>query len=337
MKQLGHWALDTAAKRGATYCDARIVNDHQRALATKNGKIGHAADSESLGIGVRVLVNKAWGFASTDDLSRESVEATAARAVEIARASSRVQQHPIQLAPEKATVAEWSTPCRIDPFTTSVEQNLALLMACDKEMRTVPGVTLAEAQMTLRRYEQWFYSSEGSDIHQTRFITGVGYDAFAFAGTEIQKRSFPNSFGGQYQNKGYELIDELRLVENAKRIGEEAVALHQAPQCPEGKFTIILGSSQLGLQIHESVGHPIELDRVLGMEANFAGTSFLTIDKLRTLKYGSELVNVVADARQEHGPGLGTFAFDDEGVPAQCTPIISNGLFTGYLKARATL
>src|SRR5438067_13576082 len=115
MKQLAHWALDTAAKRGATYCDARIVNDRQRALATKNCKIGHAADSESLGIGVRVLVNKAWGFASTDDLSRESVEATAARAVEIARASSRVQQHPIQLAPKKATVAEWSTPCRIDP------------------------------------------------------------------------------------------------------------------------------------------------------------------------------------------------------------------------------
>src|SRR5256885_1719505 len=116
MKQLAHWALDTAAKRGATYCDARIVNDRQRALATKNGKIGHAADSESLGIGIRVLVNKAWGFASTDDLSRRSVEATAARAVEIGRASSRVQQHPIELAPEKAATLDWTTPCKIDPF-----------------------------------------------------------------------------------------------------------------------------------------------------------------------------------------------------------------------------
>jgi len=128
----------------------------------------------------------------------------------------------------------------------------------------------------------------------------------------------------------------LQLVENARRIGEEAVALHRADQCPEGKFTIILDSSQLALQVHESVGHPIELDRVLGMEANFAGMSFLTLDKLRQLRYGSELVNVVADATEAHGPGLGTFAFDDEGVQAQCTPIIQNGLFTGYLTSRDT-
>src|ERR1041385_7825568 len=150
------------------------------------------------------------------------------------------------------------------------------------------------------------------------------------------KRSYPTSFGGQWQDKGYELIHELKLVENARRIAEESVGLHQADQCPEGKFDIILDSSQLGLQIHESVGHPIELERVLGMEANFAGTSFLTLDKLRTLRYGSDIVNVVADATEQHGPGLGTFAYDDEGVPAQCTPIITNGLFTGYLSSRET-
>src|SRR6201981_3156117 len=203
MKQAAYWALDTAYKLGASYCDARICSDRQRALATKNGKIGHAADSESLGIGIRALVNRAWGFASTDDLSRESVEATAARAWEIARASTRVQEHPIELAPEKPVTIEWTNPYKIDPFSTSVEQNLSLLMACDKELRSVRGVTLAEAQMTLRRHEQWFYSSEGADIHQTRYVTGVGYDAYAFAGTEIQKRSYPNSSGGQYQNKGY--------------------------------------------------------------------------------------------------------------------------------------
>src|SRR5204863_6378232 len=196
--------------------------------------------------------------------------------------------------------------------------------------------TLAESNLHFGRYEQWFHNTEGSDIHQTRFITGAGFAAFSFQGTEIQKRSYPNSFGGQYQNKGYELIDELKLVENARRIGEQAVALHQAERCPEGKMTLVLDSSQLGLQIHESIGHPIELDRVLGMEANFAGTSFLTLDKLRNLRYGTELVNVVADARPEHGPGLGSFAFDDEGVPAQCTPIITNGLFTGYLSSRET-
>jgi TldD protein len=190
--------------------------------------------------------------------------------------------------------------------------------------------------MNFRREEQWFVSSEGANIHQTKYTTGVGYAAYAFAGSEIQKRSYPNSYGGQWQNKGYELIGQLKLLENARRVGEEAVALLKAEQCPEGAFDVILDGSQLGLQIHESVGHPIELDRVLGMEANFAGTSFLTLDKLRTLRYGSDLVNVVADARQEHGPGLGTFGFDEEGVPAQCTPIITNGLFTGYLSSRET-
>jgi TldD protein len=336
MKDVASWALNVAAVRGTSYADARIVDDRSRALSTKNGRVGSVSDSESLGIGVRVIADGAWGFASSDNLSRAAVEATTARAVEIAKASARVKQSDVQLAPEKPAMGEWTTPHKIDPFTISVEQNLALLLKIDCELRSVPGVTLAEANMNFRRDESWFISSEGANIHQTKYTTGAGYTAFAFAGSEIQKRSYPTSFGGQWQNKGYELIDELKLVENARRIGEETVALLKADHCPEGDFTIILESAQLGLQIHESIGHPIELDRVLGMEANFAGTSFLTIDKLRNLRYGSDLVNVVADARPEHGPGLGTFAFDDEGVPAQCTPIISGGLFTGYLSSRET-
>jgi TldD protein len=242
----------------------------------------------------------------------------------------------VRLASEKPANADWATPIEIDPFNTSIEQNLDLLLKIDSELRAVSGITLAEANMNFQREESWFGSSEGANIHQTKYSTGTGYTAYAFAGTEIQKRSYPNSFGGQWQNKGYELIDEWKLVENARRIAEETVALHKADQCPEGVYTIILDSSQLGLQIHESIGHPIELDRVLGMEANFAGTSFLTLDKLKTLRYGSDLVNAVADATPAHGPGLGTFAFDDEGVPAQCVPIITNGLFTGYLSSRET-
>jgi TldD protein len=336
MKDIASWALNTAEVRGATYCDLRIVDERARSLSTKNGKVGHASDAESLGIGIRVIADGAWGFAASEDLRRESVDATAARAVDIARASARVKQYDLRLAPEQAYVDDWTTPFQMDPFTVSVEQNIDLLLAVDRKLRSVEGVTLAEGWLSFRRCEQWFYSSIGSDIHQTKYVTGCGYAAYSFANNEIQKRSYPNSFGGQYQNKGYELIDEWKLVENARRIGEEAVALHKAAQCPEGRFTIILDSSQLGLQIHESVGHPIELDRVLGMEANFAGTSFLTTDKLRTLRYGSNLVNVVADATLDHGPGLGTFKYDDEGVPAQLTPIITNGLFTGYLSSRET-
>jgi TldD protein len=336
MKEQGGWALDMAKSRGATYAEARIVDERQRALSTKNGKIGHASYSESLGIGIRVMMDGAWGFASTEDLGRSAVEACAARAVEIARASARVKQHDVVMAPEKAYTADWAAPYRTDPFSTSVEQNIALLTKVDEELMAVKGITLSETNLNFRRHEQWFYSTLGSDIHQVRMITGAGFACHSFQGSEIQKRSYPNSFGGQYQNRGYELVEELKLVENARRIGEECVALHKADQCPELRGTIILDSSQLGLQIHESIGHPIELDRVLGMEANFAGMSFLTLEKLRTLKYGSDIVNVVADATEAHGPGLGTFAFDDEGVPAQCTPIISHGLFTGYLSSRET-
>jgi TldD protein len=336
MRHLASLALDTAKLRGASHAEARIVDERQRAVATKNGRIGSASDSESLGIGIRVIADGGFGFAATDDLTREGVQSCAARAVEIAKASARVKSQELRLVPEPPHVAEWASPCKIDPFSIPIEKNLDLLFAIDAEMRKVKGVTVAETSMNFRRYEQWFSSSEGSEIHQTFMTTGAGYAAHAFAGTEIQKRSYPNSYGGQYQNKGYELIEELQLLDHAGSIGEQAVALHSADQCPQGKFDVILASDQLSLQIHESIGHPIELDRVLGMEANFAGTSFLTLDKLRALKYGSDIVNVVADATESHGPGLGTFAYDDEGVAAQCTPIITSGLFTGYLTSRDT-
>jgi TldD protein len=336
MKQIAEWALDAAGRGGASYVDARVVDERNRLLATKNGKVGHASNSESLGIGIRVLANGSWGFASSGDVSRESVLATAARAVAIARASARVKHEAVRLAPEAPVNDEWTTPIRVDPFSTSIAENLEVLLNIDRELLALAGITLTETSMHFRRYDQWFVSSEGAGIHETRYSSGAGFAAYSFEGSEIQKRSYPNSFGGQYQNKGYELIDELQLVENARRIGEQAVALHRADRCPEGISTLVLDSSQLGLQIHESVGHPIELDRVLGMEANYAGTSFLTTEKLRRLRYGSELVNVVADARPEHGPGLGSFAYDDEGVRAQCTPIITHGLFTGYLSSRET-
>jgi TldD protein len=203
-------------------------------------------------------------------------------------------------------------------------------------LRRHPGVSLAEASMQFERRRQVFASTLGSLIDQTRCLTGAGFAALSYKDGEIQRRSYPNSFGGQYQLKGYELVEELRLLENAPRVAEEAVALHSADQCPEGEFDLILDSSQLGLQIHESIGHPIELDRVLGSEANYAGMSFLTLDQLGRLRYGSEIVNVVCDARLEHGPGLGTFAFDDEGVPAQATDIIRGGRFVGYMTSRET-
>src|SRR5271166_32210 len=230
MKTAAHQALDAATVRGVTYADTRVVAIRNRSLTTKNGRVGSASDSESLGIGVRVIADGAWGFAASADLSRAAVEATAARAVEIARASARVKREDVRLAPEKAVTAEWATPYQVDPFTISTEQNLDLLMKIDAELRSVAGITLAEANLNFNREEQWFVSSEGSDIHQTKLSCGAGYAAYAFAGNEIQKRSYPNSYGGQWQNKGYELIEELQLVQNARRMAEEAVALHKADQ-----------------------------------------------------------------------------------------------------------
>jgi TldD protein len=334
MQQWAEWGIETAVRRGASYADARVMDIRQRDITTKNEEVGTLVEAETLGIGIRVIVNGSWGFASTDRLTRDGVQACAAQAVAIAKASSLAKREDVGLAPENAYVDTWQNPFLKDPFRIPVERQIDLLLKANEEMLRVKGVTLAEGSMSFKRIDQLFVSSIGSSIHQIKMHSGAGIVATSFAGSEIQKRSYPNSFGGQHALQGYELVESLDLVANAQRTGEEAVELHSAVQCPEGTSTIILGGSQLGLQIHESIGHPIELDRVLGQEANFAGMSFLTTEKLRKLKYGSDIVNVVADARLEHGPGLGTFAYDDEGVPAQCTPIITDGLFTGYLSSR---
>ena len=329
-------ALDTARLRGATYADVRMMHLRQRDLTTKNGQVGTLAQSESIGMGIRVLASGAWGFAATDRLTREGVSACAAQAVSIAKASALAKRGDVVMVPENAYIDSWQSPFRKDPFELPLENQLALLLAADAEMGRVKGVTLTETGMQFRKIDSWFASSIGSRIHQRKLITGCGIAATSFQGQEIQKRSYPNSFGGQHALEGYELVESLELLKHAPRVGEEASALRSAAQCPEKTGTLILGGSQLGLQIHESVGHPIELDRVLGQEANFAGTSFLTLDQLNKLRYGSDIVNVVADARLEHGPGLGTFAYDDEGVPAQCTDIIKDGQFRGYLSNRET-
>jgi len=336
MKQLALRALDAVARRGVTYADVRAIEIRDQEITTKNGKPGHVSSSESAGLGIRVLAHGCWGFAATDDLTSEGVEQAADLALRIARSGTAARKREVSLAPEGKHEAVWVSPYVIDPFTVPIDQKLATLLAVDAELRHTAGVSLAETSMTFDRRRQIFASTEGSLIDQTRYLSGAGFSALSYQDNEIQKRSYPNSFGGQYQLKGYELIDELQLLANAPRIAEQAVALHSADQCPEGEFDLIVDSSQLGLQIHESIGHPIELDRVLGTEANYAGMSFLTLDQLNHLQYGSPIVNVVCDARLEHGPGLGTFAFDDEGVPAQSTDIIREGRFVGYMTSRET-
>ncbi|MBC8165459.1 MAG: TldD/PmbA family protein [Bryobacteraceae bacterium] len=336
MRDLAEKALDAATRRGVSYADVRVEETRDRQISTRNGRPGQIAYYESMGVGIRVIADGCWGFAATDDLSTRGLDRAVSLAVEIARAGTLARKSPVTLVPEDAYVADWTSPCRIDPFSVAVEDKLALLLKIDSELRRIEGVTLAEGSILCSRKSQYFASSIGSRISQTRTTTGAGFTALSFRGDQLQKRSYPNSFGGQYQLKGYELVEELDMLAHAPRVAEEAVALHSADPCPEGDFNLILESGQLGLQIHESIGHPIELDRVLGSEANYAGMSFLTLDRLNTLRYGSDIVNVVCDAREDHGPGLGTFAYDDEGVPAKCTDIIRGGLFTGYMTSRET-
>jgi TldD protein len=336
MRHLALEALDSALRPGVTYADVRVIESRERNLSTKNGKVGHVSSAESAGLGIRVLSAGCWGFAATDDLTKAGVESAAALAVDIAQSSALAKKRDVALAPEDKYEAVWISPCRIDPFSVSVEEQLALLLAIDAQLRHNRGITLAQTAMVFQRARQVFVSSLGSVIDQTRTSSGAGFEAYSFQEDEIQKRSYPNSFGGQHQLKGYELIEELALLDHAPRVADEAVALHSAEQCPEGRFHLIVDGSQLGLQVHESIGHPIELDRVLGSEANYAGMSFLTLDKLNNLRYGSDIVNAVCDARPEHGPGLGTFAFDDEGVPAQSADIIRAGQFVGYMTSRET-
>src|SRR5437870_9349421 len=296
-------ALDTAKVRGAAYGDVRAMYLRQRDLTTKNGQVGTLAESESIGMGIRVLANGAWGFASTDRLTQDGVATCAAHAVSIAKASALAKRGEVVLAPEQAYVDSWQSPFRKDPFEIPLETQLSLLLAADAEMRRVKGVTLTETDMQFRKIDSWFASSIGSRIHQRKVISGCGIAATSFQGQEIQKRSYPNSFGGQHALEGYELVESLELLKHAPVIAEEAAALHAAAQCPEKFGTLVLAGNQLGLQMHEAIGHPIELDRVLGQEANFAGTRFLTLDQLNKLKYASSFVNVVSDSRLDRWPG----------------------------------
>lgn len=334
MQELSDLALDVARSAGAGYADIRIVERTTESLTVKNGNLAEASSNRSAGFGIRVLVDGGWGFAGSSQVERGEVERTAREAVAIARASGLARREPIVLDDSPAAVAVYRTPYREDPFEVSLDEKLRVMFEADAVMGRVKGITLRTTNMQFGREHKTFASTEGARIEQEIVDSGAGIEAMAFNDQEVQRRSYPQSASGQHVTAGFEAVRDLHLADNAERIAEEAVALLDAPQCPSGKMTLIIDSPQLALQVHESCGHPIELDRVLGMEASFAGTSFLTLDKLDHLQYGSEIVNIDADATAPGG--LGTFGFDDEGVPAQNVPIVSAGRLVGYLTSRET-
>lgn len=334
MRELLKETLASLKRRGVEYADARRVRTLSEVLVLKNGKAQTASQTESQGFGLRVLSSGAWGFSSSCVETPEKVAQVADEALEIAKASGRLTDSRVVLDGQTAVVDSYTTPIEEDPFKVPLADKLDILNSACEGMAKTPEVTLATATMVSFRTEKVFVSTEGSDIEQTITETGGGIVATATNGNDRQTRSYPATFRGDYATRGFEFTRSLDLPGHAERVAKEAAGLLEADECPARKTTLIIGGSQLALQVHESCGHPIELDRVFGTEASYAGTSFLTVDKLGSLRYGSKLVNIVADATAP--TGLGTFGYDDEGVPAQRTDIVKDGMFAGYLMSRET-
>jgi len=327
-------AVEVAMLSGASYADARLIELDTLNIDVKNGYIDCVHSHHEIGIGIRALYNGAWGFAANPDMKKAKVELAAKRAVEIAKASSQLKSQKVKLAPANPVKDRWIADYEIDPFNVPLKEKIELLKECTQAMLKVKNITTAEGNMDFKKEKKLFVSSEGSEIYQEFIISGAGISATSTNVHEIQMFSYPASFRGSHAMKGYEHIQELLLPTHAIEVAETASELLTLPQCPSKTTTLLIGASQLALQIHEACGHPAELDRVLGMEANFAGTSFLTLDKLGKYQYGSEHINIVADATIPYG--LGSFKYDDEGIPAQKTYIIKNGILTGYLMNRET-
>lgn len=317
------------------YADVRVIEREAEGIATKDGVVEAAESSSSHGYGVRILKDGVWGFAGSNDFSNDGYERTVKRALEIAESSVPYATVKTVLAPAKKVIASYKTEVGKDPFSISLEDKLELLLEADKKQRVSPKIVISQTSYHAHKEKKVFASTEGSLIDQEIIWCGAGIEASASMGNDFQNRSYPNSHGGQFQTRGWELVREMNLPGNAQRVGEEAVALLTAEQCPSGEFDLILDSNQLALQVHESAGHPTELDRALGYEASYAGTSFMTPDKLGKLAYGSKIVNITADATLPGG--LGTFGYDDEGVSAQRVFLVKNGVFVDYLTSRETV
>jgi len=334
MQDLLDRALNLAQTRGAQYADARVIEKETETLVLQNGEMRTLESAKNLGVGVRVLVDGAWGFASSRDLSLSEIDRLTDRAFEIARASALVLGDKVDLGPAVTGEGTYRTPVEIDPFTISLDQKVSVLMETDQLLASLPEIKARTLNLVFIKERKWFANSDGARTDQTIIETGGGMTAYAVGEGEVQQRSYPSSWGRQQVTAGWETVVGWDLPGNAERVASEAVALLTADPCPSGRGDIILSGEQVALQIHESCGHPIELDRVYGTEAAYAGTSFLTTEKLNNFRYGSEVVNITADSVRPNG--LGTFGWDDEGVPAQSTPIVKEGEFVGYLMSRET-
>jgi len=331
MRDLCEDAVDAAIGAGATYADARAVARRFQTVATKNGRVENVSDIESEGVGVRVLVGGAWGFACDRRLSAEGARNAALRAAAFARAAGG--RDAKALAPLAASSGTYRTTVEKDPFAVPLSDKIALCLRAEEGMKHA-AVKVTQVSLRALHEQRLLATSDGALVEQEVVEAGGGIDAIAVGDGVYQMRSYPSAHGGSSAQAGWEYVEELALEREAPRVGEQAAALLRAPACPSGVTTVVIDAEQMELQVHESVGHPIELDRVYGSEASYAGTSFLKPSDLGSLRYGSTKMNITADSTTPRG--LGTFGFDDEGVPARREPIVVEGVLRGFLTSRET-
>ena len=338
LRELAAFALERARKAGASYADIRINRYQQQTVALRSqpdfasGKLNHVpavSDSESFGFGLRVLARGTWGFSAAQQVTRDDIARAAREAVEIAKANAPLRRQPVRLAPVKAQQGVYRTPVGRDPFTVPVPQKLALLREANDEMKKVKGVFSASSVIAQRAEHRFFASTEGSVLEQHVYQMAPEMTATAVdKGRKTKSRTYrPDAVCA-----GYEAATRAGMPAQGRRVGEEAVNHLKAASVRPGKRDLVLLPSHLGLTIHESIGHSTELDRALGYEANFAGTSFLTTDKLGKFRVGADLVSFRGDRTRPES--LSTCGWDDDGVATLEFPIIEKGIFVGYQTIR---
>jgi len=319
-------------RRGVDYADVRFMRLLHESLVVEQGQVKTISLTESAGIGIRVLIHGSWGFASTPHLNLASLRRAAGQAIDLAKASASINKKLLRLAPVKPVKATHRSSWQIDPFTVPLSNKLDYLVWATSTLLGPKVIKRVTAHMDFHKYTKLFASTEGACIEQDIIESGAGLEVVAQHGNEVQLRSYPNSHRGALAQAGFEYVKQLDLVGGAKTIQSEVLQLLRAESPKPGLTTVVLDPTQVVMQLHESCGHPAELDRVLGQELSYAGGSFLTTDRLGKLRYGSDHVTIVADATLPGG--VGSFGYDDEGVPAQRVELVRNGIFSAYLSSR---
>ncbi|MHA2246770.1 MAG: TldD/PmbA family protein [Candidatus Hodarchaeales archaeon] len=314
-----------------SFAEARIFSKMNERINMKKGYVEEARSTFEQGFNVRIILNGAWGYATSSRLNEADIPLVVKQAIDVAKASSLKLRKPVTLTEEPIITDTYITPFKIDPFEANIEEKIELLKLADSTMREAgEQIKVTESEIDSHKIKLFFANSEGTKINQEQTYVGCTVRATA-VGMEVQRRS-----SRDYQMRGFELTQDFDFEAEATRVAKEALILiNKAENCPSGKTAFILEPDQLGLTIHESTGHPTELDRVMGFEADFAGTSFLTVDKLGTnYRYGSEIVNLVCDPQMPQVNGH--YKYDDEGVETKRFYIVENGIFKNYMTDRET-